>query len=58
MLSVWIQEAKKLVKSPKETAKPVKAEVSKEEEKPVETEMKKTAKPKKAKAPAKSRKTS
>ncbi|WXG41022.1 MAG: ribosomal protein L13e [Candidatus Freyarchaeum deiterrae] len=56
IISVWIQEAKKLTKTPIETAKPVKAKVSKEEAKPVETEIKKTVKPKKAKATAKSKK--
>nr|MDO8079770.1 ribosomal protein L13e [Candidatus Freyarchaeota archaeon] len=56
MLKVWIQEAKKLTKLPKETAKPVKAakaEVSKEEEKPVKAKKKKAAEPTKAKAEAK-----
>jgi predicted flap endonuclease-1-like 5' DNA nuclease len=56
MLKVWIQEAKKLTKLAKETAKPekaAKAEVSKEEEKPVKVGEKKTIKPQKAKAGAK-----
>lgn len=56
MIKVWIQEAKKLTKPPKETEKPVKAakaakaEVSKEQEEPVKAKEKTAAKPEKTKA--------